>query len=300
MSVAQQESHPVIPIDIAFERARVTALANIAFSNDEYAEADSLFRVAIDIAAPLRSYPYIRSCVAAFLNKDTVRAKEMMAMAISTGATPSDVKEILADIPAKAASGVADLLTECQERCSAIFGCRVDLIEYMFIQQLLFSDQVIREVPMSAVDERVFLKYMGSVDSTNFRSLVAHVEINGWPTFSTIGNLSSMLPLLLMHNIGLPHASEEDWVIIRGAIQRSVDEGAEDGFVIAMVNDLFAQRQGLPQIYGTQSDGWDSTPTFYEIKDCQHVDQRRRLLGLIPLDLDARRRGLELPACYGK
>jgi hypothetical protein len=298
--IAQSTASKGIAIERSFGFSTLLANAKLALSAQQYAGANGMFKEAFRIRAPWDSYSYIRASVAAYMASDTAQAWDMLYSAVATGATWTDIEEGLMTIPVGDKAKFVDEYKRIRKRASAEFSCSIDLEQYCLVKDLLTADQVLRNIPQSTILETKYLAYMGSQDSLGFVSLVRLVENNGWPTFSKIGNLNSLLPLLLMHNIGLTHASEQDWEVIRNAVRKSVLMGEEDGYVLALIEDLFLQRKDEPQLYGTQSTGWESTPTYYAIKDCNFVDVRRRELGLVPLELDAKRRELLLPACYIK
>lgn len=299
-AIPQSTARNLIEIDRSYGFAVLLANAKLALGADQYASANGMFKEAFRVRAPWDSYTYIRASVAGYMAADTAQAWSMLYRGAASGATWSDFEEGIMTLPPDAKAEFSKAYERIRSRATAEFACSVDLEQYSLVKDLLTSDQALRNVPQSAVIETQYLAFMGKQDSIGFVSLVRLIERRGWPTFSTIGNLNSLLPLLLMHNIGLPHASEKDWAVIRAAVRKAVDLGEEDGYVLAMIEDLFLQRKDQPQLYGTQSTGWESTPTYYAIKDCHSVDVRRRELGLVPLELDAKRRELRLPACYAK
>jgi hypothetical protein len=284
----------------AFEFSVLEAKASIALKDRSFNLAHDYYGQALKVCSAWDSYTLISASLAAYKTGEPGEAWSVLSRAIATGATWGDIEEKVFEVDSLAIGHFATAYKAIAPAAITEFAHSVDFESYTVIRDIFTADQCIRNVPYKAVRDTAFLKYMGIQDSVRFIQLVELVEIKGWPTFERIGNLNSLLPLLLMHNIGVPYATDTHWMIIRNAIHQEVVNGNEDGYVLALLEDIILRRSEQPQRYGTESDGWDSTPTYYAIDSCATVDERRREIGMIPLALDAQKRGLQLPACYAK
>ncbi len=297
---AQRTSSSTTAVRKAHDFSTLVARGNIALKANEFAGANGQYREALDLREPWDSYTYIRASLAAYLSGDSVRAWPLLHRAIATGATLTELLDITSEYSEQAMSRFNGAYKSMAPSARREFACSVDLEVYTTIRDMVTADQCIRNMPRRTVRDTLYLQYMGKQDSIRFMELVSLVEDVGWPTFQKIGNLNSLLPLLLMHNIGVPYATDIQWALLRNAIQKEVANGNEDGYVLAMLEDISLRRSEQPQRYGTESDGWDSVPMYYTIDSCGTIDDRRRALGMIPLSLDAHKRGFQLPDCYSR
>lgn len=300
LAFPQRGASSVDPIAQAHDFSVILANAKIALVEKQYDGANGLFHEALKLREPWDSYTFLRASAAGYLVGDSTWGLTMLHKAIATGATWADIEEIGLDVDRSTIVSFTRAYRSTAPSAIREFARTVDFESYSLIRDMITEDQCIRNVPHRAVHDSVFLSYMGSQDSTRFVHLVEMVERKGWPTFERIGNMNSLLPLLLMHNIGVAYATDAHWAILRSAIRKEVAEGMEAGQMLALLEDTFLRRAGQPQRYGTESDGWETIPTYYVIDACGTIDDRRREIGMIPLALDAQKRGLQLPACYGK
>ena len=284
----------------AFEFSVLEAKATIALKDRSFNLAHDYYGQALKVGNAWDSYTLISASLAAYKTGEPGEAWSVLSRAIASGATWGDIEEKVFEVDSLAIGHFTTAYKAIAPAAITEFAHSADFESYTVIRDIFTADQCIRNVPHKAVRDTAFLKYMGMQDSVRFIQLIALVEIKGWPTFERIGNMNSLLPLLLLHNIGVPYATDAHWAILRAAISKEVVNGKEDGFVLALLEDNLLRRSEQPQRFGTSSDGWDSTPTYYAIDSCGTIDERRRKIGMIPLALDAQKRGLLLPSCYGK
>jgi hypothetical protein len=153
-----------------------------------------------------------------------------------------------------------------------------------------------------AADGSLFECYhprMEAVHRRNAARLAAVLDRHGWPGTSLVG----------------PEAAEAAWLIAQHAIGepdferrclRLLEEAANRGEVPAwqpaMLEDRIRMFEGRPQLYGTQlepDDDGELKP--YPTENPEHVEERRRRVGLEPLSARlSRAERVPLPADRGR
>jgi hypothetical protein len=122
---------------------------------------------------------------------------------------------------------------------------------------------------------------MKAVHIRNASRLKEIIETYGWPGRDIAGEEGSRAAwLILQHSIGDPEFQRRGLDLVRGAAGR----GDADALEVAMLDDRIRVFEGRPQRYGTQFD-WDAHGEMspYPIEDIEHIDDRRREVGLEPL-----------------
>jgi hypothetical protein len=153
-----------------------------------------------------------------------------------------------------------------------------------------------------ASDGSLFQGYhprMRSVHDENAARLGEMLDRCGWPGEPQVGREGAEAAwLIVQHAIGQPRLQRRALV----ALQAAAERGEVPPLQPAMLEDRIRTLEGLPQRFGTQFD-WDETGQLspLPIEDLAGLEQRRRQVGLGPLDadLEARREamaeGPELP-----
>ena len=123
-----------------------------------------------------------------------------------------------------------------------------------------------------------------AIDVANMRRLAEVIDTYGWPGLHFAGAASQTAFLVLQH---ADHASQRKYLpAMRDAVQRN---DALAGH-LAMLEDRVRLADGKPQLYGSQL---KTKPLGFEpIEDEEHVDERRRSIGLEPLADYAKNFGL--------
>jgi hypothetical protein len=122
---------------------------------------------------------------------------------------------------------------------------------------------------------------MAEVHQRNAQRLAAIMRDVGWPGRSVVGTRAADAAwLVLQHAIGDPSVMRRGLELVRV----SAATGDVDPIQVAMLEDRIRTFSGLPQRYGTQFD-WDEDGVMNPrpIEDAEHVDERRRAIGLPPL-----------------
>jgi hypothetical protein len=132
------------------------------------------------------------------------------------------------------------------------------------------------------------------IDSTNQRSVKAIIQKYGWPGISFVGKKANQAVFLVIQ-----HASLEMMMEFIEQFRKSVEAGESRPADLALMEDRIRIRMGKPQLYGSQvrNNKLTGLDEFYPIEDESHVNERRRKIGLEPLEEYAKRFGMtyELP-----
>lgn len=128
---------------------------------------------------------------------------------------------------------------------------------------------------------------MQAVHDKNAARLTAIIDRHGWLGRDLVGEDGARSAwLVLQHAIGHPALQRRGLTLLRDAVASGDVTAAE----VAMLEDRIAFFEGRPQRYGTQYDwneGGELVP--WVIEDEARVDDRRRAVGLPPLDEHTRR-----------
>jgi hypothetical protein len=134
-----------------------------------------------------------------------------------------------------------------------------------------------------AADGSLFQGYhprMEAIHRKNAARLTAIIDEHGWPGRSMVGEEGARAAwLILQHAIGEPPLQRRGLRLLKEAM------GDVLAAEVAMLEDRVSVLEGRPQVYGTQFD-WDENGEMSPspIADPDHVDERRRAVGLGPLE----------------
>lgn len=156
----------------------------------------------------------------------------------------------------------------------------------------------------------LFLGYhpdMEAVHRKNALRLREITEDHGWPGHSLVGKDGATAAWrIVQHAIGEPALVRWFFPLLEDAVRN----GAAEATQLAMLVDRIRVNEGRPQLYGTQYD-WSTDGHWMapigDIEDVEHLETRRRAVGLGPMqwrrepatgesppsDLDARRREID-------
>jgi hypothetical protein len=146
-----------------------------------------------------------------------------------------------------------------------------------------------------AADRSLFHRYhprMQAVHDANAGRLAAIMDRHGWPGEPQVGaDGAEAAWLIAQHAIGQPAVQR----VALTALSEATKRGDAPPLQAAMLEDRIRALEGRPQRYGTQFD-WDADGELspLPIEDPDGVDDRRRMLGLAPLEreLAERRRAM--------
>lgn len=119
---------------------------------------------------------------------------------------------------------------------------------------------------------------MEEVHGRNAARLKEIIAEHGWPGRSLVGEDGVHAAwLIAQHAIGDPPFQRQALVMLREAASKDEVPTA----MVAFLEDRVCMLEGRPQVYGTQFEpGDDGMPRPYAIADAEHVNERRRAVGL--------------------
>jgi hypothetical protein len=127
-----------------------------------------------------------------------------------------------------------------------------------------------------APEEMAIIERVDAVHTARMKKIV---EQHGWPGRSLVGEDGAHAAWLLVQ-----HASTDFMVNCLPLLERAAKTGEASAKDYAYLFDRVRMNQSQPQVYGTQfkSDS-DGKLVLHPIEDAEHVDERRRSIGLEPL-----------------
>jgi hypothetical protein len=133
------------------------------------------------------------------------------------------------------------------------------------------------------------IAHMVAQDSLGLLRVTAILDSAGWLGVEEIGHKANQaLFLVIQHADARPEVQAEYLLMMREAVAN----GRARPHELAMLEDRVAVNHGRPQIYGSQI-GWKDGKGFVKpIEDEEHVNERRKAVGLEPLERYAERFGL--------
>jgi len=147
------------------------------------------------------------------------------------------------------------------------------------LESLLQLDQNIRQRSLKRALSSEEIAEQSKIDQRNRQFLTKLINKYGWPGIDFAGLQGADTAFLILQHADL--ATQEKYLEI---FRQAVKEGNAWPSQLAMLEDRVNIRNNKPQLYGTQfhfDDKGIVTPD--PIADPEHVDQRRRAVGLIPL-----------------
>ena len=118
-----------------------------------------------------------------------------------------------------------------------------------------------------------------AVDARHTSRMRAIVAEHGWPGRSLVGDDGSHAAWLLVQ-----HADGAFMAQCLPLMERAVAAGQAFGKDYVYLLDRVRMQQGKPQIYGTQfTFAAGGQLVLHPIEDAEHVDERRRAVGLPPM-----------------
>ncbi len=133
------------------------------------------------------------------------------------------------------------------------------------------------------------IKFINYIDSSNLAQVESLIALYGWPGKSFVGAHGNYTIFLVIQ-----HADLATQVKYFPMFQRSVDEGESRAMDLAYLQDRILMRQGKKQLYGSQV-VFNKTggQEFYPIEDEKNVNNRRKKVGLGPMEEYAENFGID-------
>ncbi len=166
------------------------------------------------------------------------------------------------------------------------------------LEQIYVRDQTLRQLYHDAEEKfgrdseemTYFWELVSEQDSLNELETIEIIKERGWVGKSLIGGqANTTLWLVIQH---APIETQEKYLPM---LKESVLKGESRGSHLALLEDRIQMRNGKPQTYGSQITRDEETgeQVVYEIWDPEFVDQRRKEVGLGPLEDYVKRWGIE-------
>lgn len=135
------------------------------------------------------------------------------------------------------------------------------------------------------------VKSQDEIDARNMAQLEEIIRRNGWPGKSLVGEDAGKAAFLILQHTDLTR--QEKYLPLLKEAAKKGDARAAD---VAMLEDRVLVRRGKKQIYGTQVHSGHETGgklVLAPIEDEEHVDERRKSVGLMPLGEYLKHFGIE-------
>lgn len=166
------------------------------------------------------------------------------------------------------------------------------------LESIYVRDQMLRQM-LKEVEEKFgqeseemqyFWGLIASEDKKNEAEIEKIIEKKGWVGKSLVGAKANMtLWLVIQH---APLETQEKYLPL---LKASVKMGESRGNHLALLEDRIRMRNEKPQIYGSQIRRNPETGAFYvyEILEPEYVNQRRKEVGLGPIEAYVKRWDIE-------
>ena len=166
------------------------------------------------------------------------------------------------------------------------------------LEQVYIRDQTLRQLYRDAEEKfgktseemDYFWKLINIQDSLNRIEVEKIIEENGWVPTSRVGKQANMSLWLVVQ-----HAPLETQKKYLPLLQESVKKGESNGKHLALLEDRILVRSNKPQKYGSQfrRDSKTGISSFFEIENPAYVNQRRKAIGLGPIEAYAKKNNIE-------
>lgn len=142
------------------------------------------------------------------------------------------------------------------------------------------KEQKLRRDLNDSPDDVQLLMRMMETDAQNTMWLEEIIQQHGWPSKSLVGEEGAQAAFLIVqHSPALKFQKK-----CLQLLEQAVDEKEADAISLAYLTDRIRTSEGKPQLYGTQGQtSSDGSIIPFPIEDEEHVDERRKVLGLEPV-----------------
>jgi hypothetical protein len=142
------------------------------------------------------------------------------------------------------------------------------------------KDQVIRREAMKHNPGLAEFVKMMQIDHENTKWLKTIIERQGWPGKVLVGEDGAHAAWLLVQHADLDLAFQKKCLPLLTTAVKKNDASGQD---LAYLVDRVRVAEKKPQVYGTQLDQVDGKLKPKPIEDEEHIDDRRKEVGLPPL-----------------
>lgn len=153
----------------------------------------------------------------------------------------------------------------------------------MYTKHMVNKEIGAKLLAMMKDDQQMRLRAIDNPDAWNDKldrqhtaTLKQIIKEYGWPTNSLVGEKAANAAWLLVQHADHDTDFQERCL----ELMKSLSPGEVSQSNIAYLVDRLLTRKGKPQLYGTQFKGLGKNLTPYDIEDRQHLDRRRKKMGL--------------------
>ena len=142
------------------------------------------------------------------------------------------------------------------------------------------KEQNLRGALIDNPDDIQLLMHMAEADAQNTMWLDEVIQQQGWPTKSQVGEDGAQAAFLIVQHSPAPQFQKKCLELL----ERAVDQNEADIINLVYLTDRVRTFEGKPQVYGTQGQtNADGVIIPFPIEDEEHVDERRKAIGLEPI-----------------
>ena len=142
------------------------------------------------------------------------------------------------------------------------------------------KEQNLRGALIDNPDDIQLLMHMAEADAQNTMWLDGVIQQQGWPTKSLVGEDGAQAAFLIVQHSPAPQFQKKCLELL----ERAVDQNEADIINLVYLTDRVRTFEGKPQVYGTQGQtNADGVIIPFPIEDEEHVDERRKAIGLEPI-----------------
>lgn len=142
-------------------------------------------------------------------------------------------------------------------------------------------EEITKKYGFDSPEKEYFNTLWSQEDSLLLLECIDIIEEHGWVGRSKVGRKANTALFLVIQHA--PLEAQEKYIPL---LQTSVDAGESSGSHLALMQDRILMRKDQPQIYGSQVSYNPETGegSVFEIQDPEYVNQRRKAIGLGPIE----------------
>jgi len=267
------------------------------YSEEKYLESAKSYDQALSIDEGDKGQYYNAACSWA-LTGDTIKSMKYLMQSANKGW--KGLKHIKRDKDLKSLHSI-----QGWEKVLSIVQANKDEYEKDFdkplknqLEEIHVRDQTLRQLYVDAEEKfgrgseemDYFWSLVSEQDSLNELEVIAIIDKHGWVGKSVVGGqANSTIWLVIQH---APLSVQEKYLPM---LEASVKEGESRGSHLALLADRIQMRNEKPQTYGSQitRDEVTEEQIVYEVWEPQYINQRRKEVGLGPIEDYVKRWGIE-------
>jgi hypothetical protein len=142
-------------------------------------------------------------------------------------------------------------------------------------------EEITKKYGFDSPEKEYFNTLWAQEDSLLLLECIDIIEEHGWVGRSKVGRKANTALFLVIQHA--PLEAQEKYISL---LQASVEAGESSGSHLALMQDRILMRKDQPQIYGSQVSYNPETGegSVFEIQDPEYVNQRRKSIGLGPIE----------------